>query len=74
MKNSTVLLAFLGGVALGAVAGLLLAPDKGAETRKKLLEALEKSGVSLNKEEWSELLSQWLGQSSGESSPSGENA
>ncbi|MDK2772736.1 MAG: YtxH domain-containing protein [Flavobacterium sp.] len=36
MKNSNVLLGILGGVAVGAIAGILLAPDKGTKTRKKL--------------------------------------
>lgn len=36
MKNSNVLLGILGGVAAGAIAGILLAPDKGSKTRKKL--------------------------------------
>ncbi|GAA4834651.1 YtxH domain-containing protein [Algivirga pacifica] len=35
MKNGT-LLAFLAGTAIGAVAGLLLAPDSGTETQRKL--------------------------------------
>lgn len=35
MKNRDVLLGVLGGVALGVVVGVLLAPDKGSETRKK---------------------------------------
>lgn len=67
-------MAFLGGIALGAIAGILLAPDKGTETRKKLMEALEKSGISLNKEELSDLLSHWLGQESKETgdAPSSE--
>ncbi|PBQ32995.1 hypothetical protein CNR22_14825 [Sphingobacteriaceae bacterium] len=39
MKNTgTILGALLIGAALGAVAGILLAPDKGSETRKKLME------------------------------------
>jgi len=36
MKNSKLLAGILLGVAAGAVAGLLLAPDKGADTRKKI--------------------------------------
>ncbi len=36
MKNSNVLLGILGGVAAGAITGVLLAPDKGSMTRKKI--------------------------------------
>ena len=36
MDNTKVLLGFLGGLAVGAIAGILLAPDKGSETRKRL--------------------------------------
>lgn len=36
MNTSKVLLGILGGVAVGAIAGILLAPDKGSNTRKKL--------------------------------------
>ncbi len=35
-KNSKIGLAFLTGAAAGAIAGILLAPDKGTETRKKI--------------------------------------
>lgn len=34
--SSKVLLGFLAGAAAGALAGILLAPDKGSETRKKI--------------------------------------
>ncbi len=37
MKRGKVLLGILGGVAAGALLGILLAPDKGSNTRKKIL-------------------------------------
>ncbi|MBA2250434.1 MAG: YtxH domain-containing protein [Chitinophagaceae bacterium] len=37
MKLSSATLLLLTGVTLGAVAGLLLAPDEGSKTRKKLM-------------------------------------
>jgi|SRR5690606_15009896 gas vesicle protein len=36
MSNGKVLMGALAGVAIGAALGVLLAPDKGAETRKKI--------------------------------------
>ena len=48
--------AFIGGAVVGAAAGLLLAPDKGDETRKKIREALEKSGINIGKEELEKLV------------------
>jgi gas vesicle protein len=36
MKNRNVLLAVLGGVAAGALIGMLIAPGKGSKTRKKI--------------------------------------
>ena len=36
MKASTLLFTVLGAAAAGLAAGLLIAPDKGTETRKKL--------------------------------------
>ncbi|HNP49402.1 MAG TPA: YtxH domain-containing protein [Bacteroidia bacterium] len=45
MKNtSKILLALVGGVALGAAIGILLAPDKGSETRSKLKATARKFG------------------------------
>jgi gas vesicle protein len=40
IKNATILL--LSGIAIGALAGLLLAPDEGTKTRKKLLKKVKK--------------------------------
>lgn len=38
MSSGKVLLGVLAGVAVGALVGTLLAPDKGSETRKKILD------------------------------------
>jgi gas vesicle protein len=37
MNSSKVLLGVLGGVAAGAIAGILFAPAKGARTRKRIM-------------------------------------
>jgi gas vesicle protein len=38
MKTGKTLLGILAGVAAGTIIGILLAPDKGSETRKKILD------------------------------------
>ncbi len=37
MNSSKIVLGVLGGIAAGAIAGILLATDKGSKTRKKIL-------------------------------------
>lgn len=37
MNSSKIALGVLGGIAAGAIAGILLAPDKGSKTRKKIV-------------------------------------
>lgn len=54
------LLAFLAGAAAGAVAGILLAPDKGSETRKKILSKAKDLGDGVTdaaKEKYDEFMS-----------------
>lgn len=56
MKSINYLLAFIGGAAVGAAAGLLLAPEKGSDLRAKIMEALHKRGIRLNKKEMESLV------------------
>ena len=51
MKALNFVAAFLGGVVLGAAAGVLFAPEKGEDTRKKIADLLRKKGIRLNREE-----------------------
>lgn len=41
--NSKLLLAVLAGAAAGLIAGILLAPEKGSETREKIKDGLKKT-------------------------------
>ncbi len=41
MANTKIILGFIAGAALGAIAGILIAPEKGADTRQKII---DKSG------------------------------
>ena len=50
------LFSFLGGLAAGAIIALLLAPDKGSETRRKIAEKLKEKGINLTGEELDEFI------------------
>ncbi len=56
MKALSFLSAFIGGAAVGAALGILFAPEKGAETRDKIAEALRKRGIKLNRKEMDSLV------------------
>lgn len=42
---------FLGGVAAGALVGILFAPDKGSNTRQYIIDALKDKGIIMSKSE-----------------------
>ena len=56
MKTFNYLMAFVGGIAIGAAAGLLLAPEKGSDTRERIAEALRKRGIRLNRKDMNALV------------------
>lgn len=55
MKGLNLLAAFLGGAAVGAACGVLFAPEKGEDTRKKVADALRKRGIKLSRKDIEEL-------------------
>ena len=58
MKALSIVAAFLGAVTLGAAAGILFAPEKGEDTRRKIAEVLRKKGIRLNRAEMEDLVDQ----------------
>ena len=56
MKAMNFVIGFISGAAIGATCGLLFAPEKGAETRSKIAEALRKRGIKLSREEMQDLV------------------
>ena len=55
MKASNIL-ALLGGVAIGVIVAILLAPDSGKNTREKINNKLKEKGINLSKEELDEFI------------------
>lgn len=55
MKALNIILAVVGGAVAGATVGLLLAPDKGEQTRANIVEYLKAQGLKLKKSKIEEL-------------------
>ncbi len=51
MKALNILYAFLGGAIVGCSAALLLAPEKGADVRAKIVSLLKKKGIRISDSE-----------------------
>ena len=66
MKGLNVLAAFLGGAAVGAAIGILFAPDKGEDTRRKIAEILRKKGIRLSRSEMENLVDEIAAEIKGE--------
>lgn len=56
MKGINFLLAFIGGAAVGAAAGVLFAPERGDETRARIAEVIRKRGIKLSGKELESLV------------------
>ena len=66
MKGLNVLVAFLGGAAVGAAVGILFAPEKGEDTLHKIAEILRKKGIRLNRSEMENLVDEIAAEIKGE--------
>ncbi len=57
-NGAAIIAAFVGGAIAGAACGLLLAPEKGEDQRKKIKETWDKYASKLNKEELNKVVNE----------------
>ena len=57
-NGAAIITAFVGGAIAGAACGLLLAPEKGEDQRKKIKDVIDKYAAKLNKEEMNKILAE----------------
>ncbi len=61
MKAITLLYAFLGGAIVGCGSALLLAPEKGEDTRARICRFFKKKGITISDAEVDELVAELAG-------------